>query len=117
MMNMCDVARGDIIFVTLNGDGSMQRGDRPCLVVSNDSCNKYSPVIQVVTLTTKMNKKPLPTHKLIEKGIGNLKTASVALCETVTSLPKQNIKFKIGSLDYKTMEQINDGIMCQLGIA
>ena len=58
--------------------GSEQGGGRPAVVVSNDMCNRYSPVITVVFLTTR-EKKDLPTHVQIKSS----RYDSTALCEQV----------------------------------
>ena len=110
------ISRGGIVYVKLEGTGSRQSGYRPVLVISNNMCNKHSPVISVVPLTSKSSKKPIPTHKTIEKGIGNLKVTSIALCEALTSLCKDSVMEKIGTVDTYTLAQINQGVMCQLGI-
>lgn len=43
-------------------EGSIQNGYRPVLVVSNDKNNTYSPTINIIPITTKMNKRKLPVH-------------------------------------------------------
>lgn len=60
--------RGDIYIARLDKDaeGSLQSGNRPVLVVSNDMANKHSPVITVVPITSQMGKRKLPTHVRIE---------------------------------------------------
>lgn len=109
------VNRGDIIYVDLPKiGGSVQGGKRPAIVVSNDKNNLYSNVVQIVTITSRMSKKPLPTHKIIE-GSG-LRTKSVALCETITTVPKSFIGFKIGTLNNETMKDVIDGVKVQLAM-
>jgi len=54
--------RGEIYWVKCAAAcGSETRKDRPALIVSNELCNKHSPAVEIVYLTTK-EKKPLPTH-------------------------------------------------------
>lgn len=60
-----EIYRGDIFFVKRNDNNrqknSEQYDERPAIVVSNNKCNEFSPVVEVVYLTTQ-EKKPLPTH-------------------------------------------------------
>lgn len=43
-------------------NGSIQCGRRPVLIVSNDKNNRYSTTVNVMPMTTKMNKRNLPCH-------------------------------------------------------
>lgn len=63
-----EIHRGEIFYMTFKEQvGSEQQGGRPVIVVSNETCNKFSPTVTIVPLTTK-DKKPLPTH--VELNIG-----------------------------------------------
>ena len=56
------VVRGQIVMVDLPNMGtSVQCGLRPCIIVSNNKANMYSPNVIVVPLTSR-NKKPLATN-------------------------------------------------------
>lgn len=69
-------------------------GIRPCVVVSNDSNNKFSERINVIPLTTSA-KKPLKTHCIISSS----KVTSVGLCENVTTVNRKNLTIKDGTLN------------------
>ena len=57
------VNRGDVFYASLGFDGtSRQGGTRPIVIVSNQACNQYSPIVSVVCLTTSHHKVKLPTH-------------------------------------------------------
>lgn len=52
------IQRGDILFANLGRyQGSVQGGNRPVVVISNNKVNRYSTVITVVPLSTKVEKK------------------------------------------------------------
>ena len=89
---------GDIFWAELEGDAgsSMQAGRRPVLVISNDKANEYSPIITIIPITSKMNKAKLPTHVLIEAC--GLTRPSIALAEQITSINKDRLDGKIGSI-------------------
>lgn len=90
--------KGDIFWAELgdNQEGSLQAGVRPVLVVSNDKANEHSPVITIIPITSKMGKAKLPTHVLIEEC--GLKQPSIALAEQITSINKDRLDGKIGSI-------------------
>lgn len=67
----------------------IQSGCRPVLVISNDMANKFSPVVTVVPLTTRLGKKCLPTHvTLLTSG---LRGVSLALCEQILTIDKARL--------------------------
>lgn len=98
-----DVKRGDIFFsVDLSGArGSEQGGIRPCVVVSNDVCNRYSTVVTIVPITSSMSKAKIPTHLELSASEYQLRHNSIALAEQVTSVDKQRLKDK----HYKSLKQ------------
>ena len=55
--------RGEIWMCHLNSkDGSVQNGYRPVLILSNNKNNTYSTTLNVVPITSKMNKRKLLIH-------------------------------------------------------
>lgn len=74
----------------------MQAGRRPVLVISNDKANQHSPVITIIPITSKMGKAKLPTHVLIEEC--GLSSPSIALAEQITSINKERLGRKIGTI-------------------
>lgn len=110
-----EIQRGDIWFCELPiTEGSTQGGKRPCLIISNEACNKFSPILTIVVLTSKLLKNNLPTHVLLGSECG-LKKDSIALCEQILTIDKRNLKFKIGECTHDKMLQINIAIDTQLG--
>ena len=75
---MREIKRGDIYKADLSPVvGSEQGGIRPVVIVQNDMGNRYSPTIIVVPITTRLNKKNLPTHTKINNS--SLLKESIAL--------------------------------------
>ena len=91
---------GDIFWAELgrDADGSMQTGGRPVLVISNNKANQHSPVITVIPITSKMCKAELPTHVLIKEC--GLKKPSIVLAEQITSINKDRLERKMGSIQH-----------------
>lgn len=107
------VKRGDIFYIAnskfYSTDPSNEAG-RPGIIVSNDTLNEHSPVVEVVYLTAK-DKKPMPTH------VGILcKIPSTALCETIYTVTKDRLGDFVRSCTDKEMAEINRGMLCSLGI-
>ena len=83
------INRGDVFYANLKSDGtSRQSGIRPIIVISNSFCNRYSPVISILTCTTSRTKHPLPTHISLPAAETGMKYDSICLCEQPMSIAK-----------------------------
>ena len=108
--------RGDLVYVNLSPVvGSEQDGIRPAVIIQNDKGNKYSPTIIILPITSK-NKNFLPTHIKINGNIYGLPKDSVILAEQIRTVDKRRIVKKIGKLDEKMLEKINQGLKINFGI-
>lgn len=79
----------------------------------------YLPIIIVVPLTLKINKKCfLPTHAFITSSCGSgLSRGSIALAEKVETIDKEQLLEKKGSiLSLTIMEKITTAIQIQIGV-
>ena len=98
---------------------NLQSGVKPCVVVSNNACNKYSPVITVVPITSSRQKRDLPTHrefdKLEREEIG-LTRDSTLLGETIRTVGKDLILGKIGNLNNTAKRKAISALKVQLGM-
>lgn len=103
------IQRGSIAMIELPQIlGSIQNGLRPCIIISNNRANKFSPNLTVIPLTSR-TKKPMPTHHTIEPSNKNgLRTTSTALGEQILTVSKQCIRKVIGTLDEVHVESINN---------
>ena len=109
------IKRGELYYADLSPVvGSEQGGVRPVLIVQNNIGNKYSPTIIAVAVTSQMNKAKLPTHIEIDTTSG-LPKDSVILAEQVRTLDKRRLKDRIGALDNKAMEKVNNALLVSLG--
>ena len=93
---MKNIKKWDIYFAKLEGNGSVERGNRPVMVVSNDIGNELANTVCVIPLTSKVHKKPLPIHVYINDPI--LKKPSLALTEQIRVIDKTELSFKIGNI-------------------
>jgi len=112
------VKRGDIFYADLSPVvGSEQGGVRPVLIVQNDIGNKFSPTVIIAAITSQINKSKLPTHIEINAKDFGLAKDSVILLEQVRTIDKKRLREKIGRLDDKLMENVNEALSISLGTA
>jgi len=102
---------GDVVWVKLYGDGNIQNGIRPCVVIQNNTGNKYSPTIQIVPLTSRKTKAKLPTHVHIPANTAGLAKDSIAQCEGARPVLKKDILGFIGVLPNLYLEKIGAGLI------
>lgn len=107
-----EIRRNQIYVVNLPfTDNSITRGNRPCIVVSNNMNNIHSRVIQVIPLTTS-NKKKLPTHyDMIING-----ESCTALCENIISVDYSNVGKYLGELTPHQISRIDERLKIQLSL-
>lgn len=106
------VKQFDIWVCNFVGAGALNDyGVRPCIVVSNNTCNEFSDKITVIPLTTS-SKNPMPTHAIITSS----RVCSVALCENVSCVYKDHLVNKVGELNEFERLNVAYCIKKQLGI-
>ena len=115
--NNLEIARGTIVMVDLpKGNNSVQGGVRPAVVISNNRGNKFSPVLIVVPLTSKV-KKFMPTHHTIEPSmINGLTKTSIALAEQIITIGKDTVRNIVGTLEEIDINFINRKVMTSLAL-
>ena len=115
--NNLEITRGTIVMVDLPlGNGSVQGGTRPAVVISNDRGNKFSPVLIVVPLTSRV-KKFMPTHHTIEPSmINGLSKTSIALAEQIITVGKDMVRNIVGVLEEMDVNFINRKVMTSLAL-
>ena len=107
--------RLDVFYVDLKPSvGSVQGGTRPCVLVGNHLSLKHSDAIQVVPLTTKLNKSRLPTHLNIKEDF--LTNESVCLFEQVMTISKKQLRERLGKLDDTYTDLVNSKLAISLAI-
>ena len=107
------VYRGDVFYLTgTSGEavGSEQNESRPCVIVSNNTGNRYSNIVEIVLLSTK-NKHNLPTHCTVLA-----KIPSIALCEQIKSVSKARLGEWIRKCTDEEMDAIDKCLAISLGL-
>lgn len=109
--------RGEMYWVELGGAiGSEQGSRRICCIISNNTGNKFSPVVTIVPLTSQMHKGNLPTHVHITSGYGNIPKDSVILVEQARTIDKSRLGDRVGSLYGEKLKELNKAISITLGL-
>ena len=109
------IHRGEIYYADLSPVvGSEQGGYRPVVVLQNNKGNRYSTTIIVAPISSRLTQNPLPTQVTIESIY--LEKKSVILLEQIRTIDKQRIREKVGLIDDKMMQLINQAIKTSLDI-
>lgn len=117
------VRRGDIYYADLSPVvGSEQGGIRPVLIVQNDVGNRYSPTVIAAAITSQTGKNKLPTHIEVQSEPpagtprSGLAKNSIILLEQIRTIDKRRLKEKMGRLDDRTMQMVDEAISVSFGL-
>lgn len=114
-----NINRGDIFYAALdeNPIGSEQTGIRPVVILQNNIGNIYSPTVIIAPITSKVKvKAKLPTHIFIKGDAKRLPKNSLILLEQIRVIDKERLRYYIGTLNSKEMQEVDKGIIISLGI-
>lgn len=115
---MQDIRRGDIWFIQpapVPGGGTVGNemwSGRPGVIVSNDTLNQHSGVVQVVYLTSSDKRRPSATHVVVHVG----GKRSIAICNQVTNVDTSRLSQYIDRVSYHELRDIQNSIAFALGL-
>ena len=112
------IRRGDIYWVNLDPTiGSEIKKQRPALIVSNDSANRYSPLVTILPISSKVS-KPYPFEVLLPAGSGGLKLTSIVKANQIRTVDKQRlVDTPLGRItDPETFAKINQALKIHLNL-
>jgi mRNA interferase MazF len=105
------IQRGQVYFGVLGDNGNgVQSGNRPLLVLQNNTGNKYSKTVLVAPITSK-RKKEMPTHFTI-----TLNRKSTVLCEQITTIQKSQLGSLLYTLTDAEIVMLDKALIASLGI-
>ena len=109
---------GEIWLCYLDSEGSVQGGYRPVFILSNDKNNTYSTTLNVIPITSRMNKRKLPVHvELRNHQAYGLRTPSVMLIEQIQTVTIDRMDKCIGQIvDAGILADITNAIIIQFPI-
>lgn len=112
-----EIKRGDIFYADLSPVvGSEQGGQRPVLIVQNNTGNHFSTTVIVAPITTQSQKRPLPTHAKLTSKVTGIPRNSVVLLEQIRTVDKQRLMDQIDHLDDQLMKEVDRGLRISLGL-
>lgn len=98
---------GEIIYANLPYSGSVQGGIRPVLVVQNDVGNRHAPTVEVIPLSSRINKgHHMPTHVFVPRGTAGLRRDSIIIAENTQTIPKELLLSPIGFVEYDVLRAV-----------
>lgn len=100
---------GEVYLMEFFGEGSVQNGVRPGVVIQNNKGNRHSPNVIALPITTALKKLHQPTHVLILARDTRLKRDSIVLCENPCCVPKNKIGEYVSTLSKPDMARIAIG--------
>lgn len=97
---------------------SVQTGYRPVFILSNNKNNTFSPTVNIIPLTSKMNKRKLPVHvELWDHKRYGLPVPSTMMIEQVTTVSYDSLDKRIGKVgDSETLRSIRHALSIQFPI-
>ena len=104
--------RGEVWWVNFGPSvgGEIQKR-RPAIIVSNDVANKFLNRLQVIPLTSKIE-KCYPSETLV-----NVKRRqSKAVADQITTVSKQRLTHMEGKISASDLRKVEEAILVQLGI-
>jgi mRNA interferase MazF len=116
--------RGDVVVVNLDPAlGSEPNKKRPCVVVQNDTGNKFSPVT-IVAAITDAEKVPrrYPVDVPVGQGEGGLAEGglakdSVVQCNMLRCVDGQRVLSTLGKVSPRTMQEVDRALKISLALA
>lgn len=112
------VLRGELYWVNLDPTvGAEIRKQRPAIIVSNNTANRYSPLVTILPISSQV-KKAYPFEVFLAAGIGGLEHSSLIKANQIRTIDKQRlIGLPLGTItDATVLASINQSIRIHLSI-
>jgi mRNA interferase MazF len=116
------ISKGDIFIVNLDiydpkyhDKMKAQQGLRPGIVFSNDMACRFSPILNIIPITSSTTKSNIPVHVVIGKTSGLLKE-SIALVEQEIALDRMFLGNKIGHCTDDVIYKLEEAARLQRGM-
>jgi len=106
------IQRGEVYWVSLPIDNKRElQGKHPAVVISNNEQNKFSPLITILPLTSKIDKiYPFQVANNLKGKEG------VILVDQIRTIDRKRLDDKIGELSLETMDKIEKALHLTLAL-
>ena len=104
--------RGEVWWISFDSSaGGEIRKQRPAVIISNNSSNKHLNRLQIVPLTTNVDRLyPSEAYVMVKR------KKHKAMADQLTTVSKARLSNRIGALSKKDMESVEGAVKIQLGL-
>ena len=104
--------RGEVWWVNFDPSvgGEIQK-QRPAVIVSNDAANRFLNRLQVVPMTSRMD-RVYPSEAVVRVG----RQQSKVMADQITTVSKQRLADRMGMLSGSDLAKVEHVLMIQLGL-
>ena len=104
--------RGEVWWVNFDPSvGGETQKQRPAVIISNDAANRFLNRLQVVPMTSRMD-RVYPSEAVVSVG----RRQSKAMADQMTTVSKQRLTNRMGKLSGPDLAKVEHAIMIQLGL-
>jgi mRNA-degrading endonuclease toxin of MazEF toxin-antitoxin module len=121
---MTDLHRGDVVLVSFPfvAGGEFERKRRPALIVQSDRYNRRRAAVILVAITSSRMHHELPSQVAVSKDTpegrqAGLRLDSVVDCQTLVTVPREEIRARLGRFPLETMGRVDRALEDALGLA
>lgn len=120
---MLEVRRGDVVLLAFPfiAEGQVQRKRRPALVIQSDRYNPRRAAVIIAAITSTRRHSDLPCKVRVSKRSREGREAGLLLdsvvdCQTIATVPRDEIVARLGRFPAGTMDRVDRGLRDALAL-